>query len=388
MLKQANDVERDENVGSDASAAQEDHVDNTTNVLTRRTKLLRLALLGGVPLLVVVAAVGVWITGGRYVGTDNAYLKANRVQISADISGRVVGVMVNENQTVKKDEILFQIDDAPLKIAVAKAEAQLADAVNEIAILRARLRQSEAALNRAKADAGFTVREFDRQEALQRSNVTSVAKVDASRNAMELAGQRVAEIEQEQASLLAAFSGDADLPVEDHPKYRTAKAELDQALIDLYDATVTAPANGVISQIDHFRPGDYVRAGTPVFTLVETESMWVEANMKETDLTYVREGQEVEVSVDTYPDHQWRGRIGSLSAATGAEFAILPPQNAVGNWVKIVQRVPVKIELVPVPDAPPLRLGMSAHVSIDTGKNRIARWRGEPQTQSTVESGF
>lgn len=388
MLKQANEVERDEDASPDSISSVEDGVEKTSDALTRRTKSIRLALLGGVPLLVILVGLGFWITGGRYVGTDNAYLKANRVQISADISGRVVEVMVSENQVVEKEDVLFQLDDAPLKIAVAKAEAQLADAVNEIAVLRARLRQSEAALNRAKADAGYTVREYGRQESLQRSNVTSAAKVDAARNAMELAEQRVAEIEQEQASLLAAFSGNADLPVEAHPKYRTAQAVLDQALIDLDDATVAAPANGVISQIDHFRPGDYVRAGTPVFTLIETESMWVEANMKETDLTHVRQGQEVKVSIDTYPDYEWGGRIGSLSAATGAEFAILPPQNAVGNWVKIVQRVPVKIDLVPVPDAPPLRLGMSAHVRIDTGRNRIARWRGTPQPQSTVEAGF
>lgn len=383
MLKQANDVEREEETADETAPTEE-----ASSPTTRRAKWVRPVLLGGLPLLVVATALAFWITGGRHVGTDNAYLKANRVQISADLSGRVVDVLVDENQLVKKGEILFQIDDAPLKIAVAKAEAQLADAKNEIAVLRARLRQSEAALNRTRADAGFTEREFDRQEALQKSNVTSVAKVDASRNAMELAEQRVAEIVQEHASLLAAFSGNGELPAEEHPKYLTAKAVLDQALIDLYDATITAPTNGVISQIDHFRPGDYVRKGVPVFTLIETENMWVEANMKETDLTYVREGQEVAISIDTYPGHEWHGRVGSLSAATGAEFAILPPQNAVGNWVKIVQRVPVKIELVPVADAPPLRLGMSAHIKVDTGLSRIARWRGEPEKKSTVEANF
>ncbi len=333
----------------------------------------RNVLLVGVPALVVAVGVTLWATGGRYVGTDNAYVKASRVQISADIEGRVVAVDVSENQEVDQGEPLFRIDPEPLEIAVRRAEADLADARAQIEVQQARARQKQEELLRAMSDAGFQERERNRQEALARRKVASAASLDAARNELDAANRRVEELRQELSALLAAIGGTIDQPVQKHPRYRAAEAAFDQARLDLDHAIVRAPAHGIVSQITNFRPGDYVTPGRVVFTLIETEAVWIEANMKETDLTHVREGQAVEITVDAYPGRTWHGTVTSLNAGTGAEFAILPPQNAVGNWVKIVQRVPVQVSIDKAPDDRPLRLGMSAAIEIDTGYTRLFR---------------
>jgi membrane fusion protein (multidrug efflux system) len=347
----------------------------------------RWLLLVAVPTVIVVCALALWAASGRYVSTTNAYVKANRVQISADVSGRVTAVRAEENQLVREGQILFEIDSEPLQIAFARAEADLAQARNDIETLRARTRQKQEELTRARADADFADRESKRQEQLAKNRVASEAKVDAARNALASSNQRVAELTQELSALLASFGGDPDMPTEQHPSYRAAKAALDQATIDLDDATVRAPADGVISQISNFRPGDYVTEGRPVFALIENAKIWIEANMKETDLTYVQAGQPVEVTIDAYPNQSWEGRIASFSAGTGAEFAILPPQNAVGNWVKVVQRIPIMIEISRRPDDPYLLMGMSANIEIDTGYTRLFRpdeqtaYRPSPEDQ-------
>ncbi len=337
------------------------------------TQQKRTLLLIVVPALVVAGGMALWATGGRYVGTDNAYVKASRVQISADIAGRVVDVRVRENQEVRKGDPLFLIDSEPLEIAVRGAEADLADAHAQIEVQHARARQKQEELLRAINDAGFQERERNRQEALARRKVASAASLDAARNELEAATRRVEELRQELSALLAAIGGGIDQPVEKHPRYRAAQATLDQARLDLDHAIVRAPAPGIVSQITNFRPGDYVTPGRVVFTLIETDAIWVEANMKETDLTHVREGQDVDITIDAYPGRTWRGTITSLNAGTGAEFAILPPQNAVGNWVKIVQRVPVQVSIDDAPTELPLRLGMSAAIEIDTGYTRLFR---------------
>ena len=337
------------------------------------TQRKRSLLLVVVPALVVVIGVLLWATGGRYVGTDNAYVKASRVQISSDIAGRVVQVDVHENQEVRQGDPLFRIDPEPLEIAIRGAEADLADARAQIEVQQAHARQKQEELLRAMNDAGFRERERDRQEALARRKVASAATLDSARNDLDAANRRVEELRQELSALLAAIGGSIDQPVEKHPRYRAAQATLDKAKLDLKHAVIRAPAHGIISQIINFRPGDYVTPGRPVFTLIETDMIWVEANMKETDLTHVRQGQHVDIKIDAYPGKTWSGTITSMNAGTGAEFAILPPQNAVGNWVKIVQRVPVQVSIEEVPQNLPLRLGMSAEIEIDTGYTRLFR---------------
>lgn len=333
----------------------------------------RTLLLVVVPGLVVVIGVALWASGGRYVSTDNAYIKASRVQISADIEGRVVDVRVGENQEVEKGDALFLIDPEPLEIAVRGAEANLEDARAQIEVQQAHARQKQEELLRAISDARFQERERNRQEELAKRRVASAAKLDAARNELDAANRRVEEVRQDLSSLLAAIGGTIDQPVQKHPRFQAAQAALDKARLDLDHATVKAPAHGVVSQITNFRPGDYVTPGRVVFTLIETQSIWVEANMKETDLTHVRAGQEVEITVDAYPGRKWQGVVTSMNAGTGAEFAILPPQNAVGNWVKVVQRVPVQVSVTRMEDEPPLRLGMSAAIDIDTKYTRLFR---------------
>lgn len=326
-----------------------------------RTTLLALG-----PAVVVVGGTIAYLLSGGSVSTDNAYVRGGRVQISADVAGRVVEVAVKENDGVKPGTVLFRIDPRPFEIARARAEADLATAKSTILAMHARYNEIAAEILSAQADVQFAEREYERQDRLARSHVSSDAKLDLAEQERQRARQDLAAKEQEKAGILAELGGDAAIPVEAHPRYRAAEAALDQALLDLSHTTVEAPSAGIISQIDNFRPGDYVRPGEVVFALVDTEAIWVEANVKETDLTHVRAGQVAVVRIDAYPSRRWKARVESLSAGTGSEFAILPPQNATGNWVKVTQRVPVRLMLERQPDDPPLRIGMTAKVEITT----------------------
>jgi membrane fusion protein (multidrug efflux system) len=343
---------------------------SVTSWLTQRftPAQLRLTLFALGPLAVLAILGAVWLSGGHSVSTDDAYVKAGRVQISAEVEGRVVAVLVHENEHVSQGTPLFEIDNTPFEIAVDRAKADLLEAQSSIEAARARYRETQAKLEQAKADLEFAERELARQTKLAESHVASAAKLDAAKQARAQAEQGQVALWQEQQALLAELGGDAEAPTETHPRYLSALAMLDKAELDLARTTVVAPAAGLVSQIDNFRPGAYVRPGTPVFSLVEIEKIWVEANLKETQLTRVQPGQPARVRVDAYPGHVWQAHVDSVGAGTGAEFALLPPQNATGNWVKITQRVPVRLAIDRVQGEPPLRLGMSAQVVIDTGR--------------------
>jgi membrane fusion protein (multidrug efflux system) len=362
---------------TDGSAALEAPVARTGDPVAAprigRRLLVRRVLLALGPLALAAAAISLWLGGGRYVTTDNAYVRADKVAVNADVAGTVVEIAVGENQRVAAGDLLFRLDDEPFRIALAAAEAQLASVRNDIAALEATWRQRLAEIRQAEADIAWYESEFRRQSELAQRNVASQAKLDEARHDLEAARQRLSGLRQDAEAVLARLGGDADRPVEEQAAYRRAFADLEKARRDLRRANILAPIDGIVTRVQNLQVGSYLEPGQPAFALVAVDRAWVEANPKETDVTYVKPGDPATVSVDAYPGRRWTGRVASLSPGTGAEFAILPAQNASGNWVKVVQRVPVRIELDPTPGAPTLRAGMSVEVEIDTGHRRSMR---------------
>ncbi len=337
----------------------------------RRRWLRPLLLLLG-PIAVIGAGSYLYFTGGRYVGTENAYLKADTVMVAAEVSGLIVDVPVHENQHVAQGDVLFRIDDRPYKIALDQAEARLAGVRDEIEGLKATYRQKQEELDLAKTDIAFAKKEFDRQSELVAKNTVSRAKFDETSHDLESARQHESVVAEEIAQVEAQLNGDPGAPVEQHPRYRDAVAARDRAALDLERTIISAPFPGIAGNTPQI--GQQV-VGTgafsnPVMSLVADTDPWIEANYKETDLTYVKPGQPVSIQVDTYPDHEWHGTVESIAQATGAEFSVIPPQNATGNWVKVVQRIPVRIAVKTDAGDPPLRVGMSTSVEIDTGHRR------------------
>lgn len=331
----------------------------------RRTRLLLLVV---VPALVLLGAGAIYLQGGRYVETDNAYVKADKVPISTEVLGRVAKVFVDENQQVKAGQPLFELDPESFRVAVTKAEAELAKVRTDLVALQTSYRGQQAEIAVARTRHAYAVKEEHRQADLVGKHFTSTANYDDARQLTIQTAQQQVALEEGLKKIEASLSGDVNLPVEQQPAYREAAAGLAKARLDLARTTVYAPANGVASQLP--KPGQYMIAGMTAMMLVETDTPWVEANFTETELTHVQPGQRVDISVDTYPDAHWTGVVESLSPATGSEFSVIPAQNATGNWVKIAQRVAVRIKLDTGADLPTLRAGLSAIAEIDTGHQR------------------
>jgi membrane fusion protein, multidrug efflux system len=355
-------------IGSDGTAVAEPRARPVARSPERRRRWLRRVLLLLGPALVLIVGGYFYITGGRYVDTDDAYVRADMVAVTARVSGPIVEVDVHENQHVDPGQVLFKLDTQPFEIALAQAQARLNKADNDVRALRASYHQKQQELELAHKDVAFAEREFQRQAKLAKRDFASEAKYDQAEHDLAVAHQHVAMTDQELRGLLADLAGNPDILVEQHPTYLDAKAARDQAALDLQHAVVRAPFAGVASQKPDL--GDYVTAGTPVMSIVADQGVWVEANFKETDLTHVRPGQAASVTIDTYPDRAWPATVESISQATGAQFSVLPAQNASGNWVKVVQRIPVRIALRTDPGDPPLRAGMSVVAEIDTGHRR------------------
>ena len=332
----------------------------------RRRK--RLVLLVAVPLAVLAAAGLLYLHGGRLVETDNAYVKADKVPVSAEVHGTVKEVLVQENETVVAGQPLFRLDPAPFEVAVAKAEAKLAQVRNDLAATQASYREKQAQIALARSKYGYALREQQRQADLVAKNFISASKFDDARQNADIANQQIGALEQDLKRVAETLGGSVNTPVEKHPNFLGAQAELAQARLDLARVEVRASLPGTVNKPP--KPGQFVSAGATAMALVVNSETWVEANFPETDLTYVQPGQSVRVHVDTYPDVAWRGVVESVSPATGAEFSVIPAQNATGNWVKIAQRVPVRIRLEAEQAAPQLRAGLSANVEIDTGHRR------------------
>jgi membrane fusion protein (multidrug efflux system) len=336
----------------------------------KRRRLLRNLLMASVPILLATAGGYFWVTGGRYQETDNANVRQSKLSISADQAGRVVEVDVTENGPVKKGDVLFRIDPQPFRIALSQAEAALAAARLNVEQLRAAYSQAVSQERVAANEVAYQKTQLDRQTELAQKGINTQQALDEARHDLAKAEDELGAATQAVASARAAIGGDPDIETDKHPAVLQAMAARDQAAWNLAQTTVYAPANGIISQSTAFKAGQYVSAGTPLFSLVETGDTWVEANFKETQLTHMKVGQEADVVVDTYPGHVFRARVDSIGAGTGAEFSLLPAQNATGNWVKVTQRIPVRLRVeTPDPELA-LRTGMSADVSVDTGKSR------------------
>jgi membrane fusion protein (multidrug efflux system) len=328
----------------------------------------RLVLLIVVPVLVAVISAVVYLKGGRYVATDDAYLKADIVPVSVEVSGMVKDVLVKENQVVKAGQPLFRLDPTPFRVEEAKAAARLGQVRTNLEALKVSYREKQSEIAVAETNHDYAVKEQRRVSDLALKSFVSPSKLDEVKHNARLAAQQIVSLQLDLKRIAQALGGDIDTPIERHPDYRAALADLNQARFDLQHAQVRASLPGSVSKLPE--PGQYIKAGNTAMVLVANRHLWVEANINETDLTYIHPGQQVQLQIDTYPDRQIQGVVDSVSPATGAEFAIIPAQNAIGNWVKIVQRVPVRIRLADEANLPALRAGLSSSVEIDTGHHR------------------
>ncbi|MBV6821818.1 HlyD family secretion protein [Pseudomonas sp. PD9R] len=334
---------------------------------------LRPWLIIGVPAVFAVVGYAHYVAGEPFVSTDNAYARVAKASINARISGQVVEIAVEDNQRVQKGQVLFRIDPKPLQIAVNRAEAQLNVARLRIDGLKASYRQQQAELQSAKESADFDQRDFARKKALVATEFVSRSIFERADTDVKVARQRIASIEQQIASTVVSLNGNPNIDADSHPTVREAKAQLDEAQLYLSYATVYAPADGIVAKVDDLQVGNYVNNGAAAFALISDHEIWVEANFRETEVTHMRPGQEATISIDTYPDHVFKAHVVSMSPGAGSDFALLPPENATGNWVKVVQRVPVRLELDAIDATLPLFSGTSATVKVDTG-HRTPWW--------------
>lgn len=322
-----------------------------------------------VPLVAAIVILYFYLAGGRYESTDNASLQTAQVSIASNVSGRVVAVEVRENQRVKAGQVLFRIDPATFETAVAEAEAQLAAARTDIAALQATYRENLSDLEAAQARLAYAEAEANRQKSLLAEGISSQSQYDETVLAMRTARDAIDAARAKAESVRASLSGNVDAPAEVQPAARRAAAVLDRARIALRDTVVRAPQDGIVARVHQLQVGDYVTASRPVFVMTGTR-FWVQANFKESQLRYMRVGQPATVAIDAFPDQQLKAHIASFSPGTGNSFALLPAENATGNWIKVVQRLPVELHLDGVPPDLPLHAGLSAEVTVDTGHRR------------------
>ena len=330
---------------------------------------LRLPLMLAGPIIVLIAATWWYLTSGRYVSTDDAYVQSARTMVSSDVSGRVVSIAVHDNQAIRAGDVLFKIDDRPYRIAVEEAKATLAAAKLQVESLKATYRQKVADAKAAEDTLAYQQREYERQRQLAASGVAARATFDQVQNAMLSAQQKVAASQSDVANALAQLGGDPEIAVDQHPTVQRAQAALDKAELDLSYTTVKAHEDGIVTKVEQLQVGSYVTASTPVFSLV-SDRTWIEANFKETELTHMHPGQNATVEVDTYPGVVFNAKVTSLSPGTGQTFSLLPPENATGNWVKVVQRLPVRLELEKPDPNHLLHAGLSVTVEVDTQYRR------------------
>ena len=331
-------------------------------------RVLARLLMWSLPFIVILATLGVWLSSGRYVSTDNAYVKGDRAQIATELSGIIVEVPVQENQHVSRGQLLFKLDDQSYRHALARIDSEIETARADIRGLRAQWRTRREEIKAASSQLNFAQAEFDRQSDLAEKKIASTQKLQETRMGLEVARQRISAAEEDLLRIEAALAGDPKIHPDDHPKVKQLMAAREEALLQLRRTTIESPLDGIVSKRPV--PGSYATAGVPIMVIVADTDLWIEANFKETELTLVRPGQQAIIKVDTYPDAECTGSVASISQATGAEFAVLPPQNASGNWVKVVQRIPVRIAVACREGDPPLRVGMSTTVEIDTGHSR------------------
>jgi membrane fusion protein (multidrug efflux system) len=331
----------------------------------------RFLLLVVLPLVAAIAGITFYLNGGRYVTTDDAYVGAQKVLITSDVSGKIISVTVKEGQQVSTGDTLFQIDPVPFQLAVAQARAKLEDAKANHDNLVANVALYSQTLEIVNAGIALKQKDVERKNALVKSLAGSQLDLDNSATALVTVQAQRQLVTQQRSNALNQLLGNPELPLEQFPAYLQAKAALDDAQRNLDLTTVRAPMNGVATQVEQIQLGRFVMAGAPVFSVIDVSNPWVDANPKESDFTYVAVGQSVTLDVDAFPNHVFKGTVGSLSPGTGAQFQILPPQNATGNFVKVVQRVPVRIYFDKDDKfVRKLKAGMSVYATIDTNHRR------------------
>lgn len=349
---------------------------STSDFGTRRgRRAINILLLLTGPALIAGASAWIYLHGGRYVNTDNAYIKTEILAISANVSGMVMEVMPRESESVEKGQLLLRVDDQPFRIAVARAEANLANVRGDIASMKAELINKQLEIDKAHTDLDYRNKELERVRGLMERNSISEVQFDQAQYARDSA-ERDLDEKVQALQVVKARLIDPDRPIDSHPRVKQALAELEKARLDLSYTNVIAPANGVVANIST-HVGENVVSGAPLMSLVDRSRVWLEANFKETDLTYLQLGQSATISVDTYPDLELEGHVAVITPATGAEFSLLPAQNSSGNWIKVVQRIPVIVLFDNYAGTPLLASGMSAEVSIDTHHERhLPSWAG------------
>ena len=340
---------------------------------TASSRLRRPLLIGG-PALILTVVVAAWLTSGRYIRTDDAYTHAAQVNISANISGRVSQIDVRDNTLVHPGQILIKLDDKDQRIDVAHAQAALADARTAIIARRAVWQQRKAEAEAARQTLAWQTTTLARVSLLAGKGIASQAQLDDARHAVDTARQQLVASQQALAAALANLNGKPDLPPDQYPLVEQAAARLAGAQLRLSWTTIRAPMEGYVTQAANLQPGDTIRANTHLFPLVSSRDVWVDANIKETDLPDIRPGQAASVTVDAHPGQVYHGVVDSIAPGTGASFSLLPPENATGNWIKVVQRVVVRIRLTDTDSKHPLGNGFSSIVDIDTGRTRLQKW--------------
>ncbi|HWA85594.1 MAG TPA: HlyD family secretion protein [Opitutus sp.] len=337
---------------------------------TPRRKTKRRILLTAGPVVLAAAGLFFYLHGGRVVSSDNAYVQATKLTVTSEVAGRVVAVPVHDNERVKAGQVLFRLDDSLYRIRVDGAHARLDSVRTDLATLRASYQQKLALVAEAREQIAFAAQELQRQETLVSGHAGTIAAVDQARHTLDYARKHLEVLQQDATAVLTSLAGDPNLPDNKSARIEAARAELAAARRNLEKTVVTAPSAGIVTNVTNLPVGKYLEANQPAFSLVADDDPWIEANLKETELTYVKADDPVEIEIDAYPGSKLHGRVQAIGPATGAEFSLIPAQNASGNWVKVVQRIPVRISVDHPDSAPPLRAGMSTEIDIDTGHVR------------------
>jgi membrane fusion protein (multidrug efflux system) len=348
-----------------------------TGFWSDKARVRKVLMFGGVGIFLAICAF-FYLYSGRYVSSDDSYVHANKLMVSTDVSGLVQSVNVHEGQQVKPGQILFTLDPRPFQIALDNAKAALASTVQDVESTRAMYRAAVAQIGAQAAMVNVNRQTFVRYQALQKQNAIAAMQVDTQRAAVLNAQATMASLQQTAATQLAKLNGNVNIAAEKTPDYMKAQAAVDEAQRQLDHATVRAPFSGTVGEVDSLQPGTLVISAMSAFTTTSAvgligNKLWISTDLKETELTHVRNGQPVDITVDTYPGCDWKGHVEAVSAGSDSSFSALPAENASGNWVKVVQRIPVRIAIDKTECDRPLRAGMSTVINIDTGHRRWYR---------------